>query len=293
MTTEDSVQFSLRYAGPETENHLINASELARSLLGLSSAVDAIAQGSLKAEAKAELLVSAKFRQGSAIADLVLDVVQYSPALFAGLAFTPSNARDLLALILDIVKLSKLLKGQDVPEGAVSKLPDGHVTIQYNNCSFISTQGAISMYGNTQVRGALQETFSPVSDGKIHNIDILDKEGNKLETVDLEASRYLPMPPTENTPSSTPYKNALVTVRRPSLDDARGWSFSWEGTQFTATMRDQAFCQSVEDRRYQFAHGDQLRVDLEMVANSDKPGVKWYINKVHEFIPAQVQERIF
>ena len=52
MTTEDSVQFSLRYAGPETENHLINASELARSLLGLSSAVDAIAQGSLKAEAK-------------------------------------------------------------------------------------------------------------------------------------------------------------------------------------------------------------------------------------------------
>ena len=117
MTTEDSVQFSLRYAGPETENHLINASELARSLLGLSSAVDAIAQGSLKAEAKAELLVSAKFRQGSAIADLVLDVVQYSPALFAGLAFTPSNARDLLALILDIVKLSKLLKGQDVPEG--------------------------------------------------------------------------------------------------------------------------------------------------------------------------------
>ena len=293
MTTKDSVQFSLRYAGPETENHLINASELARSLLGLSSAVDTIAHGSLKAEAKAELLVSAKFRQGSAIADLVLNVVHFSPSLFAGLAFTPSSARDFLSLIIDIVKLAKLFKGQDVPESALSESQDGHVTIQYNNCTFNSTQGAISMYGNTQVRGALHETFSPVSSGKVHNVDVLNEKGEQLETIDTEAAQYLPIPTTENAPSSSTHKNVLVTIRRVSLDDARGWSFSWDGTQFVATMRDQAFIQAVEERRYQFAHGDKLRVDIKMETNAKKASVKWYSDQVHELIPAKEEESMF
>lgn len=293
MSTGDSVRFSLRYDGPETENHLINAGELARSLMGLSTAVDAIARGSLEAGAKAELLVSAKFREGSAIADLVLNLIQHSPTLIAGLAFTPSNARDFVALIIDIVKLARIFKRNEVPKSAVRELPDGQVSIQYNNCNFYSTNGAISMYGNTQVRESLQETFSPVSKGKIRNIDVLDEKGEKLESVDEETASYLAIPTAEPTPSSSNYKNIVVTIRRASLDDARGWAFFWSGTQFPATVRDQAFLQGVEERLFQFAHGDQLRVDLEVVANANKSGMKWFINKVYECIPAQVQESMF
>lgn len=293
MSTGDSVRFSLRYDGPETENHLINAGDLARSLMGLSTAVDAIARGSLEAGAKAELLVSAKFREGSAIADLVINLVQHSPTLIAGLAFTPSNARDFVALITDIVKLARIFKGNDVPKDAVSEQPDGHVVIQYNKCNFYSTNGAISMYGNTQVRESLQEAFSPVAKGKIRKIDVLDDKGKKLESVDAETVGYLPIPTAENAPSSSNYSNIVVTIRRASLDDPRGWAFSWGGTQFAATIRDKRFQQGVEDRLYQFAHGDQLRVDLEVVANANKSGMKWFINKVYEYIPALVQESMF
>lgn len=293
MPTEDSVRFSLRYEGPETEHHLINAGELARSLMGLSTAVDVIAQCSLDEGSKAELLVSAKLREGSAVADLVLNLTQYSPTLIAGLAFMPSSARDFVELITDIVKLARLFQGNEVPQDAVSEQPDGRVMVQYNNCNFYSTSGALSMYGNMQVRDSLRDTFSPVSNGKIREIDVLDENGEKLESVDAETAGFLPIPTVESTPASSSYKNVVVTVRRASLDDSKGWGFSWKGTQFSATIRDQSFLQAVEERKYQFAHGDQLRVDLEVSSGSNKSGMKWFIKKVHEFIPAQVQERMF
>ena len=290
MSSSNSVHFSLRYSGAETNNHMINAGELARSLLGLSAVVDEIAQNSPESTAKVELLISAKFREGSAIADLVLEVVPPVTPLIPTLVSALSSAKEFLSTITDITRLITIFKGEEIPKNSLKRKENSKVIIQYKNCTFNSTDGAINLYGNAQIRRSLLQTCSPVLNGKAKKIDFLDESGKKLGTLDTNSAKYLSAFPANNNPTKTTHKNILVTIRKASLDDAKGWAFAWDSTHFTAVIQDLTFLQDVEDRRYQFAHGDRLRVDIEIITSSKTSGMKWTISKVHEFIPAQVQE---
>ena len=70
----DHCHFSVHYEGPSTEDHKIDAGDLATSLAGFNDALSTVARYTYGEDVSCRLLVDASIREGSTIADFLFVV---------------------------------------------------------------------------------------------------------------------------------------------------------------------------------------------------------------------------
>lgn len=291
--TENRLPFSVRYAGPATANNLIDVRDLAKSLVGLNRSLDNITREAFPG-AQTKLEVSAQFRRGSAIADLVLTVLPPVTSVTTPIvAPLIPEARQVIDLLKDVVALYKMFRGHHAPEASLTPGQEGKVNVTFNNSQISVAAGAIHIYNGGNLQKSLAESFSPIGDGKIEQIELLSKEGTPLVDV-----RSADMPSFEFQRESDSagmiqnYPHTIVSIKQISLEGEIRWTLSWGDSSFSAKIEDQDFLAKVRTRTYTFGYGEQLVVDLQMAM---PPGKKpqWSVIKVHHFVSPQVQSELF
>lgn len=292
-TSQNECKFSVRYDGPATVNHMIDARDLATSIMGLNDVIDVIANQSLSPGARCELQVNAQFREGSAIGDFVIRVINDN---FPTLISHCEDARELLGVFVDFITLKKLLQGKEIPEDQIPKgtppTSPVNINIEQLNINNNVRAGSIYLLANRAIDKQVSDFLSPIAGEKIKNMEVLDDQGEVMGSVTQnDVPFFEEMPPVQQE-TTVPFKNVTLVIHGLHLDGNRTWNLSTNETHFNARILDQDFLNRVESREFVFGRGDCLKADVEMKTTASGR-IVWTVTKVHQLIPSPKQGTLF
>lgn len=292
-TSQNECRFSVRYDGPATINHMIDARDLATSIMGLNDVIDVIANQTLAPGTRCELQVNAQFREGSAIGDFVVRVFSEGVPVILSCC---TEARELLGVFFDYLKLKKLLKGNEIPENQIPKdaNPTSVVNVHIENLN-INTDvraGSVSLVASRSIDKKVRDFLAPISDEKVSNVEVLDERGEIMESVTQEEAPLFDETPMVQQEATVPFKNVTLVIHGLHLDGNKTWNLSMNETNFSARILDQDFLSRVESREFVFGSGDCLKADVEMKTTASGK-ILWFVTKVHQLIPYPKQGTLF
>lgn len=292
-TSQNECKFSVRYDGPATINHMIDARDLATSIMGLNDVIDVIADQTLAPGTRCELQVNAQFREGSAIGDFVVRV--FNDGAPAILSFC-TEARELLGIFIDFITLKKLLKGNEIPADQIPKdaNPTSRVNIHIDNLN-INTNvraGSVNLFTSRSIDKKVQDFLVPISGEKINNMEVLDDQGEVMGSVTQNDVPFFEEISPVQQETTVPFKNVPLVIHGLHLDGNRTWNLSMNETHFNARILDQDFLSRVESREFVFGSGDCLEADVEMKTTTSGK-IVWSVTKVHQLIPFPKQGTLF
>lgn len=257
---------------------------------------------------------------GSAVADGTMDVRDLAPALFAvgdlfevtnlvfnGRASTVAvNLRAIRSGSFDMVlqvlmDMAGSFMSSGVPDGwkSVWELrdllfgPNGVIgAILPNKPDQPVNRDVQRLLDNDAVRQPIEEIVRPLRRTGIHTLNIF-VGGQHTFTINQYGTEALPDLSAALPGESKPWETRLevadtatveLEVIRPALRGKGAWRFSDGVSEFSATMRDEEFRQSVVDQGTQFANGDTLLCDLRTVHRRPRRGVRtrYYVMRVWE-----------
>ena len=292
-TSQNECKFSVRYDGPATINHMIDARDLATSIMGLNDVIDVIADQTLAPGTRCELQVNAQFREGSAVGDFVVRV--FSDGVPVVLSCC-TEARELLGIFIDFITLKKLLKGNEIPADQIQKdvnpTAPVHIHIENLNINTNVRAGSVNLFASRSIDKKVRDFLAPIADEKVSNVEVLDEEGEVMGSVTQEEAPLFNEAPEVQQETMLPFKNVMLVIHGLHLDGNRTWNLSMNGTHFSARILDQDFLSRVESREFVFGSGDCLEADVEMKTTTSGK-IVWSVTKVHQLIPSPKQGTLF
>lgn len=279
----DHCQFSVHYEGPSTEDHKIDAGDLATSLAGFNDALSAVARYTYGEDVSCRLLVDASIREGSTIADLLFVVVAtgaVAEILPMGIAWDKAKAA--VGTLVEVWKLYKEFKGKPIPEDACHREGD-RMLLVFNNSTVNIGNIAADMYRDDVLRIPLKKALQPATRDPENRIELL-QDKKVLETATSQEAEALDDTEDDTLVEVQNLDNAIFDVRRVSLDGDKQWGVSFFGQNFTATIQDREFLRKVANREIVFGHGDRLKVNAKIERPSNGGRIRCTINKVVAYI---------
>lgn len=278
--------FTIRFDGPSTKEHTIDAREFAKSIEGWNDALTAMSAYSPDM-AKCSLLVHAQFKPGSFIVDCSLLAAPIG-ALSMG---DVKNAYEFFKMLMDVIKLYREFRGNPIPEASKKELTSGIYTpLQIiNNGKLHVDHLTIYAYGDHQVRRALEGASAYPGKSAENRLEVSCKD--KVEEVITHDDAKL-FAKVASAPNEQPLNSITIEIKRPCLSGRGNWGFEFMGESFSANIKDTDFLGRVANREFTFGRGDLLLVDALLAL---KNGTKrtWTILKVRDFIPKQQEPTLF
>lgn len=280
----DHCHFSVHYEGPSTEDHKIDAGDLATSLAGFNDALSTVARYTYGEDVSCRLLVDASIREGSTIADFLFVVgVTGAPSGILPMEIAWDKAKAAVGTLVEVWKLYKELKGKPIPEEACHREGD-RMSFVFNNCNINIGSVSADVYRDGVLREPIKKALQPVTRDPENRIELL--QGKKvLETATAQEAEALDDAEDDSTVEVQDLDNAIFDVRRVSLDGDKQWGVSFFGQNFTATIQDREFLRKVANREIVFGHGDRLKVNAKIERPSNGGRIRCTINKVVSYIP--------
>ena len=176
MTEEEMKQykcfFQLSYEGKALDSHQMSVEVLAPSLLALGKLVSIANEKANNGEFKADLAVTANFKPGSFLVDLVLsqEFGSIIATLTAPGVSATLNAYGVVCLIRDIISIKKFLKGKK-PEKVIYK-DNQKVQVFANNSSVTINHVAYNIYKNEDVAKCCEQFVAPLEKEGIDKISM-------------------------------------------------------------------------------------------------------------------------
>lgn len=268
---KDSYRFSLHFEGPQLQEHLIEADQLASVLYGLNSSLKFIAE-KVAPTSQSTLQVRAELKQGSVISDLVFTVVATTPLLGSEIF---SNAKDFIDFFVSLVNLKKEFG---------EKLPEKVVNYTFNGCNIGNVTQEI--YISKELNKSIRKFCAPLKEKKADSLTLqseskdilLEIKQGQVESVEKEIA--------ENKEGDEVNQELWVYVDAPRLQSNSAWDFkSQEITSFKAKMLDEDFLSKVRSREILFGKDDQMKVKLEISKNNGKLSLS--VTKVLDYKKAE------
>lgn len=264
---DESYKFSLHFEGPKLETHLIEADELATSLLGLNSALKLISNKILPSN-KSTLQVSAELKQGSVISELIFTAFALTPLLAPQII---SSAKDIVDMLVNLLRLKKEY---------AEKVPDSETfNVTFNNCNigFVAKE----IYTDKNFNKSVKKFCSPIKNKEADSLKLEDSHGllieisrNEVDDIDKEIL--------ENEEGETMKQQVWVTLDGPRLASEAAWDLKAENMpSFKAKIHDEDFLSRVRDRGILFGAGDQMKVELEVTQKNG--GFSFVVAKVLDY----------
>lgn len=264
MTDENMKQykcfFQLSYEGAALDSHQMSVEVLAPSLLALGKLVSIVNEKANNGDFKADLAVTANFKPGSFLVDLVLnqDFGSIVATLTAPGISAVLNAYGVLSIIKDLVGIKKFLKGKK-PEKIVHK--DGQIVEVFaNNSSITINQIALNIYKNDDVVKSCEQFASPLDRNGIDKIAITYETDEFASISTNELADFLAKG--EDEPISESERQTALQLDTVSFRRDLKWKVNNGNSVIYVTIEDDEFLDKIESGREKFGKYDILIVDL-------------------------------
>lgn len=264
----DSYGLSIHYQGNAYKDHLIDAEDLAISLLGLNQALDKVSKIVYGDDAGSSLKVRADLRQGSAVADLVFSI---APTAAVVLPEALSCAENVINVLTGFWELMKFLKGRSLTEAQTIPNLNGTTTINLNSKSITVHNMVINTYnGCSSLPDATAKTLRPLTSGNAESIEVTGTDNQVIASFSRQdAAEIIEQKQPEVSEKLSTVKTD-VTIESLSFTPGQKWRVFAGGDLLHVSIQDDEFMKKVSNREISFRSGDQLSVSLTMMQNSGK-----------------------
>lgn len=252
-------RLSLRYAGPAVDAGFMNVYDAAANMIAFSEFIVAAAKAAYgeSVDVKAQ---AAGFARGSFVTDIVINVGGPLVTLFSS-----GNAKELLGVIAEAVKLWKHLRG--APPTQVQSDESNMIKVTNNNGKMLVVQAHTLnlVFGEKGTEAASKFIRDALSKDGIESVSVDAEHDEKAERV-IDVSRqesqyFVPVAP-ETPLFDTTIKAALI-IEAPVFKEDNKWRFSDGSGSFYANIEDPDFIALV-DNGEPFAKGDSLIVEMRI-----------------------------
>lgn len=278
--------FTIRFDGPSTKEHTIDAREFTKSVEGWNNVLTIMSAYSPDMT-KCTLQIHANFKPGSFIVDFSLLAGPIGSLSMGDL----KNAYEFFKMALDLIKLYREFRGKPIPESTKKELTSGNYTpLVINNYGTLQIENAtINAYGDPQARKALEDASTYPGKSAANRIEVSSKDKVE-EVITHDDAKLFATAALES--SEQKLTNITIEIKRPCLSGRGNWNFKFMGESFSANIKDVNFLKRVANRELIFGSGDHLLVDALLTL---KNGTKrtWTILKVHNFIPQRPEPTLF
>lgn len=277
--------FKVKYDGQPNQ---IDAGTLIHSLIAITAIIDEINKEVAPSE-KIEIRVKA-LESGSFLVHLDMDFSLVSGVLTAALA----NSKDILDILLNVLKLAKFLKGE--PPKSVKEETNG-VTISDNTGTITVHNNVYKLYGNSIVKGALKDNFETLEeDTAITGFEIMDNKEKPLVVISRAEFAGIATIREIEPGSRIVSAQGTVTILKIVFEKRRKWEFYYSGNKISAYLEDDEFIKRI-DTGESFAKGDGLEVELAIEQTFDEDARTWAnktysIKRVIQHIPRPKQNNL-
>ena len=284
----------LVYDGDALKNHEIEAYDLSRALIGISSLFQEANREINNDKTTVKINIKANFKEGSFGIDFD---VAYS--FFTGLKHIFNseyvgailNASDIFKLLfgsgvagcVGVVQLIKHLKGKKLTKENIQKQDDS-IIIKIDDEQFRTIQKVLDLYDNQKIRKALEDMASPVKKEGIDKAFI--KHGKEFtDIVDKDSISYFDCPPiTKIDMDNTNKYETQVSIVTLSFTKNIKWRFNDGQSSFNARIEDELFWKDIQFSKVNFSKDDILKVLIRreqyLMEETNKLKINHYIEKI-------------
>lgn len=267
--------FTVSYDGPALAAHEMDVTDLARSLLALSSAIRQAQRLTDPITPAASLHVRAT-QPGSFEMAMVLiqpGILDGALDLLAGRETSAVvNAAELAAMVFGSIRFVKWLKGRGIKSARPAPGPGETVLETEDGDTIVLDDPVLKLARDLEYRKKLSEVLEPLDRDGVDAFKI--KRGGKVEIEVTSSERQNFAPP------ALPEEEELGVTERQTLVQAVGVEFDWRkwrfteggGSPFAAAIDDEAFRERVENQEVQIGPQDLLRVSLTSRQYRDRTG---------------------
>ncbi|MEE1923217.1 hypothetical protein V0R50_13175 [Pseudomonas sp. 148P] len=266
MPTKRNVQerFSVSYDAEDGDlkNHKIDAFDLARSILGVHSAVSE-ANSLMNKGAEIELKVSSPVRRGSVVIDFLL------------LATTPA-ALDILKVIGfsatggaiaggSLIEVVKKLKGRKVAKVIIESGAD-LATIEVSGEIIKCDKRIAQLAVDKKVRDSLHSVIqAPISGKKNAIFKVMDENETVVQAVKENAAHnFSPLPIGSLESEEKTKETTTAYFVQVNFESSRGWRVKLaDGTEHAVELADEKFLNRVNQNKQTFSKEDLFEVVLQ------------------------------
>lgn len=303
-------EFQLVYDGADVRAGSMDVYDLAPALLSVGDLVRETNRFFNEDRSNVVLQVRSDFQRGSFEISLILDqgiVEQAKQVLFGGNVIDAKGLVDLLfghtvsvtagttaltGAVMGVVKLYKLLKGQQ-PKPEAVRIEDNSVTIIQD--IHVEAKTA-QLYMNEAIRSRIDRVVRPLAKEGIDTLEV--RKGKELieriEKAEVPERVYESSRESRTAEVLSDTREALLKVTKANFEKGK-WGFSDGTAKFGADVNDAAFQEKLDKREIGFYKGDVLRVMLKTVQTTQSSGnfkTKYSIERVLEHRPLPVQPNL-
>ena len=264
MNCEDMKQykcfFQLSYEGKSLDSHQMSVEVLAPSLLALGKLVSIANEKANNGDFKADLAVTANFKPGSFLVDLVLtqDLGSIIASLTAPGISATLNAYGVLCLIRDVISIKKFLKGKK-PERLVHK-DNQTIEVFANNSSVTINLIAYNIYTKEDVVKTCEQFAAPLQKEGIDKISITYEADELIGVSSEELPDFLAKG--EDEPISESVRQTALHLDTISFRKDLKWKVTNGTSVIYVSIEDSDFLMRIESGQEKFGKYDIFIVDL-------------------------------
>lgn len=265
--------FSVHYDGSGLEDHRIPISDLAPSLLALSTTFQEI-QSLVNPDEPALSLDIVANEKGSFIVDLLLangpDILsKVIDFLNSDGSNAIGNLINYTTIFLGVIGLTKKLANKKIKNKR--KAGNGQIKITLEDGTTIEiSKDVLDAYLNVNVRKGIKDSVKPLEKDGIDKIDFYHDK-NQKETVNKDEYKDFSVPELKTKELETVDSNVFLQIVNVAFEHGK-WKFSDGSNQFFAKIEDEDFLTSVEKNQQQFGSTDTLKVKLRTRQYIDPEG---------------------
>ncbi|MBZ5628496.1 MAG: hypothetical protein LAO06_06470 [Acidobacteriia bacterium] len=300
-----STEIRLVFGGREVESGKIDASVLGNALTGyneLFRRANELANGEAS---QAVVFVESDFKTGSfdVTVQLVQTLIENAKSLITAHPFL--SAAELAAAIglvvwhkrESLIGVLKWLRGHKPDK--VTQVGNNFDLVLFGQKKTVSN--TINVFLNDpQLRQALGRAVQPLREPGIDTIKMQPKTPEPAAeptTIEKDEAKYLEPDPLELAEGEAPdegNRDATLIVSKLSFVEGPKWTFFERGATVSAAIEDKEFWEDVHRRKYKFAEGDRLRVNLhwKMVEKGGRLRPENTVIKVYEVVQRVKQIRL-
>lgn len=265
--------FSVHYDGSGLDDHRIPVSDLAPSLLALSTTFQEI-QSIVNPDEPVLSLDIVANEQGSFIVDLLLangpDILsKVMDFLNSDGSNAIGNLMNYTTIFLGVIGLTKKLAHKKIK--SKSTVDNGRIKITLEDGTTIEIpKDVLDAYLNVNVRKGIKDSVKPLEKDGIDKIDFYH-DNNQKETVNKDEYEDFSVPELKAKELETVDSDVFLQIVNVAFEHGK-WKFSDGYNQFFAKIGDEKFLKSVERNQQQFGSTDTLKVTLRTRQYIDTEG---------------------
>lgn len=293
----EEIKFTVIFRGDSTENHTINAADLASSLSGISDLLLQANDTLNGSKSTVSVKVYGSPKAGSFEFDIITNI---TGAVLISLVntvdiigLTGKTVENAIGHINTLIDLIRTTNGK--PIETVRPINDDSVEISISDSpnTFIVNNSVIKIYNETSCRRGIEKVLTPLLRKGVESASFASS-GSIPETVTRDQVSAFIAPDSE--PFCMENNVALFVITRADYyGRTTGWRFSLNlsggRNDFPAEVLDENFLQDVVSSRARVSQGTIIRAKYEMTQErKERIITKWRIHRVFEIYSGESED---